>query len=339
MSARSDGAAPDAARQRVSVALGTHDGERFLGAQLASILDQAYPVDEIVLSDDASTDGTVALAERIVAEHRAAGGRVELRVLRNRPALGVTRNFERALRAATGDLVALSDQDDVWRPDRVSRAVETFAARPAVQLVASDATLIDADGADLGATLFATLGLGDALRERLDGREAFDELLHRNLLTGATVMVRRELVERASPFPDSWVHDEWLAMVASVTGGLAVLPDRLIGYRQHGANQIGVTALGWSGRFGKLREPRTDRNARLLARASDLAERLPGIAATRPAVADRLAAKLAHEHARSALPAGRVRRVPHVLREWRTGRYTRYGLGTQDVLRDLVQPV
>jgi hypothetical protein len=339
MSARADGAAPGAAMPRVSVALGTHSGERFLGAQLASILEQSYPVHEIVLSDDASMDGTVALAERIVDDHRAAGGRVELRVLRNRPALGVTRNFEQALRAAAGDLVALSDQDDVWRPDRVSRAVEAFAARPAVQLVASDATLIDAVGADLGTTLFATLGLDDALRGRLDGPEAYDELLHRNLLTGATVMVRRELIERAAPFPGSWVHDEWLAMVASVTGGLAVLPDRLIGYRQHGANQIGVTALGWSGRLGKLREPRTERNARLLARASDLAERLPGIAADGTAVADRLASKLAHEHVRSSLPAAHLRRLAPVFREWRTGRYSRYGLGAQDLLRDLVQPV
>lgn len=325
-------------RDRVSVALGTRNGARFLGEQIGSILAQSHPVDEIVLSDDASTDGTVALAERLVAEHRASGGRVELRVLRNQPALGVTANFEQALRAATGHLVALADQDDVWRPDRVERALEAFAARPGVQLVASDATLIDADGAELGTTLFGTLGLGDALRERLDGPEAFDELLRRNLLTGATVMVRRGLVERAAPFPASWVHDEWLAVVASVTGGIAVLPDRLIGYRQHGENQIGVTALGWSGRFEKLRAPRSDRNARLLARAVDLAERLPAIAAPHAGVAERVAEKLVHERVRSGLPRRRLRRIAPVLREWRTGGYRRYGLGAQDVLRDLIQP-
>ena len=338
MSDRSDAAPGPAATPRVSVALGTHNGARFLGEQLASILAQARPVDEIVLSDDASTDDTVDLAERLVAEHRGSGGRVELRVLRNRQALGVTANFEQALRAASGDLIALADQDDVWRPDRVTRALDAFAARPGVQLVASDATLVDADGAELGTTLFGTLGLGDALRERLDGPAAFDELLRRNLLTGATVMVRRGLVERAAPFPASWVHDEWLAIVASVTGGLAVLPDRLIGYRQHGANQIGVTELGWSGRFAKLREPRADRNARLLARATDLAERLPSIAAPYAVTAEKVAEKLAHERIRSGLPARRVRRIAPVVREWRTGGYGRYGLGAQDVLRDLVQP-
>jgi glycosyltransferase involved in cell wall biosynthesis len=338
MSDRSDAASGRAETPRVSVALGSHNGARFLGEQLASILAQARPVDEIVLSDDASTDDTVELAERLVAEHRASGGNVELRVLRNRPARGVTANFEQALRAASGDLIALADQDDVWRPDRVSRALDAFAPRPGVQLVACDATLIDADGAELGTTLFGTLGLGDALRERLDGPAAFDELLRRNLLTGATVMLRRELVERAAPFPPSWVHDEWLAIVAAVTGGLTVLPDRLIGYRQHGANQIGVTALGWSGRFGKLREPRADRNARLLARATDLAERLPAIAAPHAVTAERVAEKLAHERVRSGLPARRVRRIAPVVREWRMGGYGRYGLGAQDVLRDLVQP-
>jgi glycosyltransferase involved in cell wall biosynthesis len=338
MSGWSEAAVDPLATPRVSVAVGTHNGARFLGEQLGSILAQTRPVDEIVLSDDASTDDTVDLAERLVGDFRDSGGRVDLRVLRNRRALGVTANFEQALRAATGDVVALADQDDVWRPDRVARALEVFGARPDVQFVASDATLIDADGAELGTTLFGTLGLADALRERLDGPGAFDELLRRNLVTGATAMVRRSLVERAAPFPASWVHDEWLAIVASVTGGLGVLPDRLIGYRQHGANQIGVTELGWSGRFGKLREPRSDRNARLLARAADLAERLPAIAAPYAVTAERVAEKLAHERLRSGLPTRRFRRVAPVLGEWRTGGYARYGLGARDVLRDLVQP-
>ncbi|WP_165307781.1 glycosyltransferase family 2 protein, partial [Agromyces binzhouensis] len=258
--------------------MGTHNGARFVGEQVRTILAQTRPVDEIVVSDDASTDDTVAIVERAVREHREAGGAVELNVLRNVEPLGVTANFEQALRAATGDLVALSDQDDVWRPDRVAVAVAAFAERPALQLVAADADLIDAEGAAMAATLFGTLGVDESLRASVDGAAAFDELLRRNLLTGATMMLRRDLVELAAPFPPSWVHDEWLAIVASVSGGIAVSPEPLIGYRQHGANQIGVTSLGWGGRIDRLRAARTERNGRLLARAVALAERLPGIA-------------------------------------------------------------
>ncbi len=205
--------------------------------------------------------------------------------------------------------------------------------------MASDARLVDDAGNPLGSTLFATLGVDDAMRRRLESDAAFDEFLKRNVLTGATMMVARSLVERAAPFPASWVHDEWLAIVASVGGGVAIIPEPLIDYRQHAANQIGVTRLGAGGKVGRLRAHRTDRNARLLARARDLAERLPDLALGDRSVDAPVREKLAHEVARQQLPAPRVRRVGPVWREWRTGRYTRFGLGAQDVLRDLVQPV
>lgn len=330
---------PATAAPRVSVALGTHNGARFLGEQLDSILRQSRPVDEIVLSDDASGDGTVELAQRAIDARRASDAATpELVVLRNPVALGVTANFEQALRAASGDLIALCDQDDVWHPDRVSRAVAEFAARPELDLVAADARLVDDAGAPLGSTLFETLGVDAGVRERL-ASSPFEELLKRNVVTGATAMVSRRLVERAAPFPASWVHDEWLAVVASVGGGIAVVPDPVIDYRQHGGNQIGVTRLGAGGRLARLREPRTERNATLLARAQDLADRLPAIAAGDGRVEAEAAGKLAHEVMRQGIPVARLRRIGPVWREWRTGAYSRYGRGAQDVLRDLVQPV
>ena len=323
----------------VSVALGTHNGARFVEAQLLSILEQSRPVDEIVVSDDASTDGTVELIERIVQERRAAGAPTpELVVRRNRIPLGVTANFEQALRASSGDFVALCDQDDVWHPDRIALALAASNARPSVELVAGEARLVDDAGEPLGSTLFGTLGVDAVLRRRLESDAAFDELLKRNVLTGATMLVARSLVERAAPFPSSWVHDEWLAMVASVGGGIAIVTEPIIDYRQHGGNQIGVTSLGLGGRIERLREPRTRRNARLLARAEDLAERLPTVARGDRGVKSVIDEKLAHEEARRALPKRRWGRVSPILREWRTGRYTRFGLGLQDVLRDLVQP-
>lgn len=332
------------AATRISVALGTHNGAAFLREQLESILRQSRPVDEIVLSDDASSDGTVELAEHLVAEHRSTAAGTDaavpsLVVHRNPVALGVTANFEQALSAASGDLVVLCDQDDVWHVDRVSRAADEFARRPQLDLVAAEARLVDDEGAPLGRSLLETLGVDDAVRSRLASDAAFGELLKRNVLTGATMMVTRRLVELATPFPASWVHDEWLAVVASVAGGIAVVPEPVIDYRQHGGNQIGVSRLGPGGKLARLREPRTDRNAALLARAEDLAARLPAIARDDPAVEAEVQAKLDHERMRRRLPAARLPRLGPVWREWRSGAYERYGRGAQDVLRDLVQPV
>ncbi|GAA4367724.1 glycosyltransferase family 2 protein [Agromyces bauzanensis] len=331
---------PAPAWPRVSVVLGTHNGARYLGEQLRSILTQSHPIAEIVLSDDASSDGTVELAERLVDGHRPSDATTpDLVVLRNPAALGVTANFEQVLQAASGDLIVLCDQDDVWHTDRIARAVAEFTARPGLDLVAAEARLVDEGGASIGRSLFETLGVDVRLRLRLESDAAFDELLRRNVLTGATMMVSRSLVERAVPFPASWVHDEWLAMVASVGGGIAVVSDPLIDYRQHGGNQIGVTRLGAGGRLARLREPRTARNERLLARARDLAERLPAIVPADERMAAEVRAKLAHEVVRQGIPVRRSARLAPVWREWRSGAYRRYGLGAQDVLRDLVQPV
>lgn len=326
----------------VSVALCTHNGARFVAEQVRSILAQSRPVAEIVVSDDASTDDTVAVIEQTVADWlvtRPESG-LALTVLRNASPLGVTANFERALAACRGEFVALSDQDDVWHVDRIARGVEVLERRPSVLMVASDARMVDSEGAPLGRTLLETIALTAWERTSVREGRALDVLLRRNVFTGATAMLRRELVDRATPFPASWVHDEWLAIMAAALGDVDLIDEALIDYRQHGGNQIGATPLTGSGRFQRLRAPRTDRNERLLARARDLAERMPLLEPPVGAVtAARVSEKLEHELVRSALPAARLSRIRPVWHEWRTGRYTSSGLGLQDVLRDIVQPV
>ncbi len=326
---------------RLSVALCTHNGAAFVREQVASILGQMHRPDELVLSDDASTDGTVDIVESVVREWQSAhpDAKLDLHVLRNETALGVTANFEQALAACTGDLIALSDQDDVWHRERLSIMVEEFADRPGLLLLASDALLVDAEGSSTG-SLLDTLGVSAAERRAVHDGNGLDVLLRRNIVTGATMIVRRELVERARPFPPSWVHDEWLAMIAAVTGDLDLLEQALVDYRQHGGNQIGATSLDLAGKFGRLRATRTARNLRLLARAEALHDRVEVLEPPLPAdVQAGITAKLAHERMRSALPASRMQRIRPVIREWRAGAYARYGLGLQDVLRDLVQPV
>ena len=326
----------------VSVALCTFNGAAYLEEQLLSILGQSLRPDEIVVSDDGSIDETLAVLERVLATWRAkdAANVIELGVLRNATALGVTANFEQALAACSGDLIALCDQDDIWWPERVERMVAEFTSRPALQMMHADARLVDAGGIPLGFTLLQTLGVSDADRAAVHAGRAIDAYLRRNIVTGATMMVRRELIERSRPFPAAWVHDEWMAIVAAATGLVDLFEEPLTDYRQHGGNQIGVTSLDATGKLGRLRAPRTARNARLLARAAALQQRASEFEpAASASVLTLIDAKLAHETRRSALPEARLLRVGPIARSWHAGDYSLFGLGLQDVLRDLVQPV
>lgn len=324
----------------VSVALCTHNGERFVERQIDSILAQSRLPDEVVLSDDHSTDNTVDLVKATFSRHLKRGHALPRLVLLENPvALGVARNFEQAIAAAGTELVALSDQDDIWRPDRIEAAVAQFADRPTLLLLHSDAQLIDEVGNQLAGTLLDALEVPRAVRQKIHAGEAFDELMKRNLVTGATTMFRRSLAGLAFPIPESWLHDEWLAIVAAAVDGVDLLPECLIDYRQHGDNQIGVHKLPITGKLRRIVESGFERNRRLLARASVLSDRFERMAVVPAERAQAARDKLQHETVRSSIPGSRLRRGPTVLRELRTGRYQRFGRGLADAFRDLVQPL
>jgi glycosyltransferase involved in cell wall biosynthesis len=323
----------------ISVVLCTHDGAAFVDEQVRSILNQSPPPDELVLGDDASSDGTVAIVERAVAAHRAAGGTTELVVRQHDPPLGVVGNFADAMAHARGDLIALSDQDDVWRPGKLAAVVAAFEADPQLLLVHTDARLVDADGRPTGLTLLQALEITPVERRGLEHGDAFDTLLRRNLVTGATAVMRRELVAMASPFPAGWVHDEWLAAIAAARGTLRLLPEPLIDYRQHGGNQIGARRPTLADRWAKLRESREPRATWLVERSTVLVGRLERLGASVPA--SHLAgarARLAHEERRRSLPRIAIARLPRIVAAAARGDYRRYSRGGIDVLRDLVQP-
>lgn len=323
----------------ISVALCTHNGMPYIVEQLTSILRQSTVPQQLVVSDDASGDGTVARIREEVARFRAerSGLSFELVVLENPSPLGVTANFEQAIRACTGDLIVLSDQDDVWHGHRLARVREVFVADPSLLLLHSDARLVGAGGEPLGDLLSEGIGFTRSEQDAIHHGRGLEILLRRNVVTGATAAFRRSLVEGSVPFPDSWVHDEWLAIVASILGRIDFLPEPLVDYRQHGNNQIGAERPGWIQLWGRLRESRDGRNARLLARAEALAERFVG-GEVDVSITERLRQKVNHERVRAGLPRGRMFRLWPVFREWLTGRYTRFGRARFDILRDLVQP-
>lgn len=323
---------------RVSVALCTHNGERFIEAQLRSILSQSPPPDELVVSDDASSDDTIAIVRRVIAEMGVPG--LDFILLQNPVALGVTANFENAIRACTGELIALSDQDDVWHQDRLTLVVKEFTERDDLDLVFTNARLIDDRGESLERSLFDVLEVTDTDRAALHRGDGFRVFIKRNIATGATVMFRPRLLEVALPFPPEWVHDEWLAIIAATTGRLDALEASLIEYRQHSSNQIGVAYPTIRRKIRRALEPRGTRNEQLARKFAQVALRLGAhVDSVLPEVLAKVQSKAAFETCREALPARRIYRPWLILKAGRRGGYRDFASqGLRDIVRDLLQP-
>ncbi|MCD8396511.1 MAG: glycosyltransferase family 2 protein [Lachnospiraceae bacterium] len=233
---------------RFSVAMCTYNGEAYIREQLQSILEQDVPVDEIVLADDGSTDGTVRIAREVLSQSS-----VSYEILVNKKNLGFRKNFEQAIARTHGEIIFLSDQDDVWKREKVRVIWAHFQKNPSCLLVFSNAVVVDANRNPQAMDLWDSLMLNKETLADTDWKRLF---LKGWYVTGAATAIRRELFEEAIPFPEICYHDAWLAMRAALRGGLEAEPEKLICYRQHADNQIGTVASGaarWKKRLLVLR--------------------------------------------------------------------------------------
>lgn len=218
---------------RVSIALCTFNGARYLSEQLASFVTQERLPDEVVVCDDRSTDATPALLERFAQDAPFA-----VRQVHNPENLGYRRNFAQAMDLCTGDLIALSDQDDVWYPGKLRVLEQAMAANPAAQGAFCDGDLINATSQPAGRTLWQSFGFDAAAQARFRAGAAVDELIRRNVVTGMAFMVRRDARRYLRDLPASWIHDGWLALLIALEAELLACPERLVGYRIHGDQQV-----------------------------------------------------------------------------------------------------
>jgi glycosyltransferase involved in cell wall biosynthesis len=213
----------DCHRPRISVCLATYNGERFLRGQMDSVLMQLDERDELVVTDDGSTDSTL----QIVESYRDA----RVKILPFVKRLGSTRAFERAIEHATGEYIFLCDQDDVWFPDKVAVSVQMLQDRDVLAVV-SDARVIDADG-DTLIELYQTWR---------GSREGFWFNWAKNGFLGCCMAFRGSAKRILLPFPPTInMHDEWIGLCCSTAGVVRFTPRPLIAYRRHGGNVTGMT--------------------------------------------------------------------------------------------------
>jgi glycosyltransferase involved in cell wall biosynthesis len=320
----------------ISVALCSFNGERFIGQQLESIASQSVEPFEVVICDDGSTDGTL----EIVAAHIKRRS-LPIRLFVNQRRLGTTANFGRAIAECRGETIVLCDQDDVWLPDRLSVVTLALNGRPDVDLVFTDAQLVDEHMKPLPYTLWQAIGLGQQELEALAGDQGAELLLRKNFATGATLAFRSTMRPLILPIPQVWIHDWWLAVNAALYSRIAAIQQTTIMYRQHGGNQIGLARVR-----GKTRPSFAGRDDKWLVRMhsqsealvshltrAEPADRRPSFAFARAAAQQRLV----HCARRLAQP-GSPWRALGLANELLTGRYHRYSSGTKSFLKDLLFP-
>ena len=214
----------------------TLNGAGFLPGQIESILAQTVLPAEVVVCDDGSTDTTFDVLE--VFQKSAP---FTVRLFRNEATLGPAQNFARCISLCTGNIIVLTDQDDLWFPERLAMTVAALEAQPQAALVYSDAPLISAAGEDLGETLHTRLPLRSGDRQRLArGGNLLPVLARYSVLCGATMAFRAHLRPLLLPLPAGWMHDEWIGLVCSAFGPAKRLPRPAMRYRQHASQQLGV---------------------------------------------------------------------------------------------------
>lgn len=200
----------------ISVCMATYNGEKYIEEQLVSILIQISLDDEIIISDDGSTDKTINIISSFCDKR--------IVLLHNTGRHGYVGNFENALNHAKGDVIFLADQDDVWAPQKVEIVLNRLNE---YDLVIHDAEIVDATGNSLGRTYYSTM----------HNRKDFFSNLWKTRWLGCCMAFRREVLEKSLPFPPNIVgHDYWIGMLGMLWFRYCFMDEILVSYRRHGNN-------------------------------------------------------------------------------------------------------
>lgn len=207
----------------VAVVVATYNGATYLLAQLESIAHQTHKPTQIIIVDDASSDDTVRIANNFAAAHP------EVLVVQNETRLGYIKNFEKGMLLSTASYVALSDQDDIWVPHKLATLLANIGDK---MLAYSDSELIDANG-----------GLLHQKMSSIKNQLAYHTPVMYAIgawAPGHAMLFKKELINKAVPFPTLVTHDFWLGFVATCYSTVVYVNQPLVLYRQHTQNAIGA---------------------------------------------------------------------------------------------------
>ncbi|MDP3436522.1 MAG: glycosyltransferase family 2 protein [Bacteroidales bacterium] len=205
----------------ISVCLPTYNGEKFIQQQLDSILNQSVAINELIISDDSSTDRTIEIIKSYTDNR--------ITLIENQKFSSPVFNLENALKQAKGDYIFLADQDDIWYPNKVKIVLEHLENH---NLVVSDCKLIDKDNTILVGSFYKLINSG----------QGFFKNFIKNTYLGCCMAFDRSVLEYVLPFPKSIaIHDHWIGLNAELFSSIYFCDEQLVGYRKHENNQTPFT--------------------------------------------------------------------------------------------------
>ena len=218
--------------KKISVCIATYNGEEYIHTQLESILRQLGGKDEVIISDDSSTDKTIDIV-RSFSDRR-------IKIYPENKFFSPIFNFENALTKASGDIIFLSDQDDVWEENKVATMTELISK---YDVIVSDCKVIDKDGQILYESFFELMNSGKGLMKNF----------YKVTYIGCCMAFSRPILEKALPFPANIpMHDLWIAVVGEVFGQVFFCDKKLVRLRRHGGNHTNTAGKSEFGLLKKL---------------------------------------------------------------------------------------
>jgi glycosyltransferase involved in cell wall biosynthesis len=310
----------------VSIALCSHNGGKFIGEQLKSIQEQSFKPNEIIICDDNSSDNTLEIIKQFSKV-------LPIKLHQNIPALGTIKNFEYAISLCSGDIIFLCDQDDYWLAHKVEKLVKYLGENATQEVVFSNAIIVDEQLQPSDLTMWDRVRFLDEEITDWNKGKALDILLIGNRVTGCTVAIRNSFAKKAIPFPThihpNFIHDGWIAILASLTNQIGFVEESLVWYRQHDKQQVGIVEKEREKIYvsSRISRPRQEKLKPFLERESLYSNLLNHIHQNYPELKNRTKALQTiaeHYKVRGNLEENRLKRIFPILRNFYRGNYHRY---------------
>lgn len=227
---------------KVSIVLVSHNGEKYIGQQIESILNQSYSDLELIICDDASSDLTFKIASNYAKKD------ARIRIFGSRKNIGTSKNLEKGLKKSHGAYIAISDQDDYWMPTKIEKQAHFMNEHGSTSLVYHD-TVVCNENLYVIRESFRTVQRASLLSlHRVDVQnDTLAVLLRENHISGHTIMMRRELLDYIIPIPSTIFPDWWISLVSSTCSKITFMNEVLTKFRQHNSNYYsGATIRGYT---------------------------------------------------------------------------------------------